>query len=132
MYFSYSRSFLVMFYWEFDSYQYLYICVLIKCWHFTREAIFRNPLHAHEKAHKRRIHSSFRVELYWSESENESDVTWNGLLLFYAAYLHWSESDVAAKWVATHSGVTSLATFRFCFRSNVIASLNPRLSFDPG
>ena len=61
------------------------------------------------------------LHLYWSESE--SDVAWNGLLLFNAAYLHWSESeiasDIAPKWVATHSGATSLATFHF--RSNIIA-----------
>ena len=67
------------------------------------------------------------VELYWSENESESDVTWNGLLLFYAPYLHWSESeiasDVAPKWVATHSGAMSLATFLFHFRSNIIAPL---------
>ena len=36
----------------------------------------------------------FIVELYWSGSESESDVAWNGLLLFYAAYLLWSESEI--------------------------------------
>ena len=41
------------------------------------------------------------LHLYWSES----DVAWNGLLLFYAAY-------IGAK-------AKSLATFRF--RSNIIA-----------
>ena len=65
------------------------------------------------------------LHLYWSESK--SDVAWNGLLLFYAAYLHWSESEitsnVAPKWVATHSGAMSLAMFGFRFRSNIIAPL---------
>ena len=61
------------------------------------------------------------LHLYWRESE--SYIAWNGLLLFDASYLHWSESeidsDVAPKWVATHSGATLLAAFRF--RSNIIA-----------
>ena len=35
------------------------------------------------------------LHLYWSESESESDVAWNGYIQFYAAYLYWS--DLSAK-----------------------------------
>ena len=31
---------------------------------------------------------AFRVELYWSESERESDVAWNGYLDFLVVCLH--------------------------------------------
>ena len=35
------------------------------------------------------------LQLHWSESEN--DVAWNALLVYYAVYLYWSESDYAWK-----------------------------------
>ena len=38
--------------------------------------------------------SGLMLHLYWRESE--SDVAWNGLLLFDAVYLHCSESEIAS------------------------------------
>ena len=41
--------------------------------------------------------STFRVHLYWSESESKSDDAWNALHLYCAVYLHWSESNCTWK-----------------------------------
>ena len=37
------------------------------------------------------------LQLHWSESKSESDVAWNALLVYYAVYLYWSESDFTWK-----------------------------------
>ena len=55
------------------------------------------------------------VHLYWSESESESDIAWNGYIGFQVVCLHW-EAIISGKDQRNFR-------FRFRFRSYINAAL---------
>ena len=59
------------------------------------------------------------VELYWSESERESDITQNGYIVFVVVYLYWKAAEIKE-------------TVRFRFHIQEASSVNTLGSLDFG